>query len=161
MDFNEALERFAQTDPAEVREEIAKDVEDQRVRLVQREDSGHQLLIYTTDRGVNVELPVIQSSFWATQQQMAELFAVTQQDISHHLGRIYADGELSQEATHKDYLLVQTEGTRKVRRERAHYNLDAVISVGYRVNSKQGTMFRIWATQRLVQILTKGFYVDV
>jgi hypothetical protein len=161
MDFNEALQRFAQTDPAEVREEIAKDVEDQRVRLVQRDEGGHPLLIYTTDRGVNVELPVIQSSFWATQQQMAELFAVTQQDISHHLGRIYAEGELSQEATHKDYLLVQTEGTRKVRRERAHYNLDAVISVGYRVNSKQGTMFRIWATQRLVQILTKGFYVDV
>jgi hypothetical protein len=158
MDFDEALQRFAQTDPADVRQEIAVD---ERLRLVQREESGHPLLIYATDRGPEVELPYRNQTFWATQDQMADMFGVDRTSVTKHLANIYDEGELDRAATCEDSSQVQQEGGRTVRRSRPIYNLNAMISVGYRVGSKQGTMFRIWATDKLVQILTKGFYVDV
>lgn len=159
-DFDETLRRFAQTDPKEVDGEIAQDAE-QRVRLVGHEDEAHPLLIYATPKGINVELPYRQGTLWATQKQMAEMFGVQVPAISKHLTNIYNEGELEREATISKMEIVQKEGDREVRREPEHYNLNAIISVGYRIESKTGTMFRIWSTDKIVQILTKGFYVDV
>jgi hypothetical protein len=153
LDLNEAVERFAQTDPS--------DAQDQRVRLVQLAEDGHPLLIYTTDRGMRVDLPFRGQTLWATQDQMAAMFGVDRTSVSKHLANIYDEGELDQAATCEESSQVQKEGSRSVRRTRPVYNLNAMISVGYRVGSKQGTMFRIWATDKLVQILTKGFFVDV
>jgi hypothetical protein len=89
------------------------------------------------------------------------MFGVTQQAVSEHVRNIFKEGELpDNEATHKKFLLVRREGSRDVERNIDHYDLNALISVGYRVGSVEGTMFRIWATDKLFQILTKGFYVD-
>ena len=95
-----------------------------------------------------------------SQQQITELFQTTQQNVSLHLLNIYDEGELDEQATHKDVLLVRREGTRDVRRSVTHYNLDAIISVGYRVKSRVATQFRIWATERLREYLIKGFTMD-
>lgn len=153
--FDEALNRLARTSSQEVRE-------DERLRLVQREDTGPPLLIYATDRGVNVELRVDANTFWATQGQMADMFGVKQQTVSEHILNVYKDGELPDtEATHRKFRLVRLEGGREVGREIDHYDLNAVISVGYRVGSMQGTMFRVWATDKLFTYLQKGFVVDV
>ena len=157
LEFGEALERFIQTDPQEVREEIAKD---QQVRLIQRGD-GDPLIIYASDRGPSVELAFKGQTMWATQDQMASMFGVDRTSISKHLTKIYEEGELIESATCEETSQVRQEGGRTVTRARPRYNLNAMISVGYRVGSKQGTLFRIWATEMLVQILTNGFYVDV
>ena len=117
------------------------------------------MLIYATAKGINVELRFDGDTFWATQSQMAEMFGVDRTSITKHLGNIYDEGELEKAATCEETSQVRKEGQRTVQRAQPIYNLNAMISVGYRVNSKQGTMFRIWATERLVQILTKGFYV--
>ena len=160
MEFNEALERFALTDPKEVEQEAAKDAQDQRVRLVRRDADGPPLLIYATDRGMNVELRVEASSFWATQAQMADMFGVEEHTITYHLGQIYGEGELLREATTRKIRGVRREGTRDVSREIEHHDLNALISVGYRVGGKPGTMFRMWATDKLFRYLTKGFVID-
>jgi hypothetical protein len=97
---------------------------------------------------------------WLTQQHMAELFQTTQQNISLHLQNIYEEGELQREATHKESLSVRQEGARVVRRQVDFYNLDAILSVGYRVKSAVATRFRIWATQRLREYIVKGFVLD-
>ncbi|MGV3722674.1 MAG: virulence RhuM family protein [Actinomycetota bacterium] len=101
-----------------------------------------------------------EETVWLTQAQMAELFQTTKQNISLHIRNVFDEGELEAEATVKDYLTVQQEGERSVQRSLAHYNLDVVISVGYRVRSHVGTRFRIWATQRLREYLVKGFTLD-
>ncbi len=117
--------------------------------------------LYISDDGqVQLELKHTQETLWLTQAQMAELFAVKPQNITLHLKNIYAEQELSESATCKDYLQVQTEGEREVKRQRKHYNLDAVISVGYRVNSRRATQFRIWATQTLKQHLVDGYTLN-
>lgn len=156
-DFDETLRRFAQTDPKEVEAEIAKDA-DQRVRLVGREESAHPLLIYATPKGINVDLAVHDGSLWATQKQLADMFGVTRENITMHLGNVFREGELAEESVCKESLLTAADGKKYPTKT---YDLNAMISVGYRVGSKQGTMFRIWATDKLFQILTKGFYVDV
>jgi hypothetical protein len=162
MDIDNALERLAQVDPAEVRDNIAKEAEDQRVHLVQREEGGAPLLMYATPEGINVELRVDASSFWASQEQMAEMFGVTQQAVSEHVRNVFKEGELVEsEATHKKFLLVRQEGGRDVRRQIDHYDLNTLISVGYRVGGKPGTMFRVWATDKLFRYLAKGFVIDV
>ncbi len=97
-------------------------------------------------------------TFWLN--QIAELYGVDLRTISYHLGQIYDSGELSREATLRRIWRVQQEGNREVRREIEFYNLDAIISVGYRVNSAQATQFRIWATQTLREFVTKGFVLD-
>ena len=97
---------------------------------------------------------------WLAQPQMAELFQTTQQNISLHLQNIYEEGELERGATHKESLSVREEGTRSVQRRVDFFNLDAIISVGYRVKSHVATRFRIWATQRLREYIVKGFVLD-
>jgi hypothetical protein len=126
------------------------------------DDSGHRFIVYATEGGLpRVELRYEGGTFWASQGQMAAMFDVKQHTISEHITRIFAEGELSDtEATHRKFRLVRREGGREVTRNIDHYDLNTLISVGYRVGSVQGTMFRVWATDKLFQILTKGFYVD-
>ncbi len=93
---------------------------------------------------------VASESLWLSQKAMAELFQTTKQNVSLHLQNAFEEGELPVDATVKQYLTVQIEGTRQVSREVDHYNLDAILSVGYRVRSQRGTQFRIWATERAV-----------
>jgi hypothetical protein len=131
----------------------------EKVRLVE-DDTGHRVLIYAAEKGINVELRYEGDTFWASQAQMAKMFGVNIPSISRHLKNIFDDGELDAGATVSKIERVGDEGGREVRRQIETYNLNAMISVGYRVESKLGTLFRIWATERLVQILTKGFYVD-
>ncbi|MFP4351052.1 MAG: RhuM family protein, partial [Desulfococcaceae bacterium] len=97
---------------------------------------------------------------WLTQRHMSEVFDTTPENVLMHLKNIYKDGELCEQATTKKFLVVQTEGKRRVSRNLKHYNLDAVISVGYRVNSKRGVQFRIWATQRLHEYLVQGYTIN-
>ena len=99
-------------------------------------------------------------TFWLTQSGMAELFDCTPENIIQHLKNIYAEEELLPEATAKKFLVVRKEGTRNVRREIDHYNLDAIIAVGYRVNSKKATRFRQWATKTLKEYIQKGFVLN-
>ena len=99
-------------------------------------------------------------TFWLTQKKMAELFGIGVQTISHDLEKIYKSNELNEMATIRQSRIVQPEGTRQVAREVEFYNLDAIIAVGYRVNSRQATQFRIWATQVLREFLVKGFVLD-
>ncbi len=130
------------------------------VHLIEDADTGDRFLIYANDGGAQVELRVVGDSFWATQSQMAEMFGVNVPAISKHLKNIFEDGELEVNATISKMERVGNEGGRRVTRSIEIYNLNAVISVGYRVGSKQGTMFRIWATDKLMQYLTKGFVID-
>jgi hypothetical protein len=121
---------------------------------------GQALIYATADGTVRVEVLFGAETFWLTINRMAELFGATKQTISYHLQHIYDSGELSREATVKGIRTVQREGVREVTRTLDHYNLDAVISVGYRVNSRQATHFRIWATQTLREFIVKGFVLD-
>lgn len=118
-----------------------------------------QMLIYQ-DGGLNLQVRLDGETVWLTQAQIAELFQTTPQNITLHIAAIYEDGELGLEATCKDYLQVQTEGERQVRRSLKHYSLDMILAVGYRVRSQRGTQFRQWATARLSELLVKGFTLD-
>ena len=124
-------------------------------------ENDFRFLIYKSEEEeVSVNAVVKDESVWLTQKGMAELFAVEVPAISKHLANIYAEGELSQAATVSKMEIVQTEGTRNVRRQVDFYNLDAIISVGYRVNSRRATHFRIWATGVLKEYMIKGFVLD-
>ena len=123
--------------------------------------SESQILFYTTPQGkINISVRFVNETFWLTQKAMATLFDTTTQNITLHLKNIYLEGELEEEATCKEYLQVQLEGNREVERNQKFYALDAVIAVGYRVNSKQATAFRIWATHTLKEFIIKGFVLD-
>ncbi len=120
-----------------------------------------EIIFYTTPQGnVKVEVLVREETVWLTQKMLAELFQTTPQNITLHLKNIYAEGELEETATCKDFLQVQKEGSREVKRNQKFYNLDAIISVGYRVKSSIATQFRIWATRVLREFITKGFALD-
>lgn len=120
-----------------------------------------ELILYQTAEGtVRIEVLYESETFWLNQKKIAELFGVDLRTISYHLSEIYASGELQQDRTLRKVWRVQTEGSREVRREIEFYNLDAIISVGYRVNSTQATQFRIWATQTLREFIIKGFVLD-
>jgi hypothetical protein len=120
-----------------------------------------QFLIYQTEDGrTKIDVRFEDESVWLTQQMMAELFQTLRQNINLHISNIYDEGELLPKATCKEYLQVRQEGNRQVQRQRDHYNLDMVISVGYRVKSHLATKFRIWATQQLREFIVKGFVLD-
>ena len=119
------------------------------------------ILIYQDDSGNTVvEVHLIDETLWLTQQEMADLFQTSKQNISHHINKIFGDDELQREATVKKYLTVQKEGKRQVKRSVDHYNLDAIISVGYRLKSLVATKFRIWATQTLKDYIVKGYAIN-
>lgn len=120
-----------------------------------------ELILYESPEGkIRVEVHHEDETFWLSQRQMAELFGVEVQTVVHHLKEVYGTGELDQDATTRKFRVVRTEGKRSVSREIAHYNLDAIISVGYRVNSAKATRFRIWATNTLREFIVKGFVLD-
>lgn len=124
-------------------------------------ENSFQFLIYrSAEEDVSVDAFVKDDTVWLTQRGMAKLFDCTTDNISLHLKNIYAEGELDEAATTEESSVVQTEGSRQVRRSAKLYNLDAIISVGYRVNSRRATRFRIWATGVLKEYMTKGFVLD-
>lgn len=118
------------------------------------------VLFESRDGAVTLPVPVRDESVWLTRMQMADLFDVTPQNITIHLKKVYAAGELEREATSKDFLLVQTEGGRQITRSVNCYSLDAIISVGYRVNSARATQFRIWATSVLRDYIVRGYAIN-
>ena len=120
-----------------------------------------QFLIYQTEKGeTKIDVRFQDETVWLTQKTMAELFQVKPQNITMHLKNIYVEGELTEEATCKEFLQVQIEGNREVKRKQKFYNLDAIISVGYRIKSHIATKFRQWATQRIREYIVKGFVMD-
>lgn len=119
-----------------------------------------EMVIYQHEAGESVTVRLEGDTLWLTQRQISELLDTSTDNVGLHLKNIYSTGELAEEATTEDFSVVQTEGTRSVRRTVKHYNLDAIISVGYRVNSKRGTQFRQWATGVLRDHLTQGWTLD-
>lgn len=126
-----------------------------------QEHSKGQFLVYETEDGkLKIDVRFEEDSVWLTQQMMAELFQSSKQNLSYHINSVYEEGELAPEATVKKYLTVRKEGNREVKRELDYYNLDMIISVGYRVKSRIATRFRIWATKQLTEFIRKGFLLD-
>jgi hypothetical protein len=124
-------------------------------------NTENNIILYQDENGItHVSVRFNDEDLWLTQNQLAEIYDTTQQNISQHIDGVYKDAELSLESTHKKFLLVQTEGKRQVKREISHYNLDMVIAIGYRVQSQIATRFRRWATQRLHEYIQKGFALD-
>ena len=117
-------------------------------------------LYHIDGQNENAQVLIKDSTIWASQKTIAKLFGVDKSSVSRHIANIYAEGELSQNSTIAKIATVQNEGTRQVSREIEHYNLDMIISVGYRVNSKKATHFRIWATKVLKEFTLKGFVLD-
>ena len=120
-----------------------------------------KFLLYTTASGnVDVNVYLEDETLWLTQKELTVLFDVSKSTISEHFKNIFESGELDEIRTVRKFRTVRTEGERQVTRELEHYNLDAIISVGYRVNSAQATQFRIWATQILKEFIKKGLVLD-
>jgi len=120
-----------------------------------------EILIYQTEDGTTkIETRLIEESVWLTQAQIATLFGKARTTITEHIQNVFIEGELEQNRTCRKFRQVQNEGTREVEREIEYYNLDVIISVGYRVKSHRGTQFRIWATQRLKEYIIKGFALN-
>ncbi len=118
------------------------------------------ILYVSPDGEVRLDVRLEQETVWLTQRQMAELFDSSTDNIGLHIRNIFNERELAESATTEDYSVVQTEGQRQVRRQLRHYNLDAIISVGYRISSKRGTQFRIWATKTLRDHLLRGYTLN-
>lgn len=129
--------------------------------MVMLEENNNKIILYNTEDGqTKIDVRLQDDTVWLSQKQMSELFDCTLENIIFHLKNIYETSELTEEATTKDYLVVRKEGNRDVRRKIQIYNLDAIISLGYRINSIRGTQFRIWATQKLRDYIIKGFVMD-
>jgi len=121
----------------------------------------NEIVIYQSEAiPTRIDVKIEDETVWLSQAQMTELFQSTKQNISLHINNIYNEGELQKESTVKECLTVQIEGKRQVQRKITIYNLDVIISVGYRVKSKQGTQFRIWATKVLKDYLLKGYAIN-
>ncbi len=126
-----------------------------------KEEQKGEIILYQAENGTTkIEVRLENENVWLTQKMMAELFQTTPQNITIHLKNIFDEGELMEDSTCKDFLQVQNEGSRRVERKQKLYNLDAIISVGYRIKSHIATKFRIWATERLKEYIVKGFTMD-
>ncbi|MBR0350558.1 MAG: virulence RhuM family protein [Clostridia bacterium] len=124
-------------------------------------DNKNDILIYEDKDGITkVNVTFTDEDIWLTQNQLAEIYKTTQENISMHISNIYKENELPKDSTNKKFLLVQNEGSRSVKRNIDHYNLDMIIALGYRVQSEVAVRFRIWATQRLHEYIQKGFTMD-
>jgi hypothetical protein len=125
------------------------------------EDPQSSLILYQTEDGqTKVEVRLVNETVWLSQKLMAELFQKDIRTINEHIRNVFAEGELQPDATIRKFRIVQHEGNREVQRQVEYYNLDVIISVGYRVKSHRGTQFRIWATKRLREFIVKGFALD-
>ncbi len=121
----------------------------------------NNIIIYQDEDGITkVAVRFVDEDIWLTQNQIAEIYKTTQENISMHIKNIYKDKELNNDSTNKKFLLVRNEGNRQVKRNIDHYNLDMIIALGYRVQSQVATRFRVWATQRLHEYIQKGFALD-
>lgn len=130
-------------------------------KLIVMQTETNQLVIYQTPQGdTRIDVTVKGETIWLTQRQIADLFGTQRQAITKHLKNIYASGELDKNSTSSKMELLQMEGRRSIKREREYYNLDAILSVGYRVNSKNATVFRIWANKVLKQYLLQGYAIN-
>lgn len=126
-----------------------------------QDDSQQGLVVFSSETGeIALNLDRDHNTIWATQAQIAALFGCTDKNVIQHIGNIYDQGELDREGTSKKFLLVQDEGTRQVSRNVQHFNLDMILSIGYRVNSKQATKFRQWATKTLSDYVINGFTIN-
>ena len=124
-------------------------------------DEYGEILIYQTDDGqTNIEVKIEDDTVWLTQQQMSELFQTSRTNVVEHIKHIYEEGELDEISTCRNFRQVRKEGNREVTRQIPHYNLDMIISLGYRIKSVIATRFRQWATQRLKEYMIKGFTID-
>lgn len=125
------------------------------------DESNGDIIIYQTEDGLTkINVKIENETVWLSQQQMAELYGTTKQNISLHIKNIFEEQELIESSTVKEYLTVQKEGNRNVERNVKYYNLDMIISLGYRIKSKVATNFRKWATERLKEYMIKGFTMD-
>ena len=125
------------------------------------ENKINEIMIYEDKDGVTkINVKFMNEDIWLTQNQIADIYKTTQENISMHIKNIYKDNELNLDSTNKKFLLVQKEGTRNVKRNIDHYNLDMIIALGYRVQSDVAVRFRIWATRRLHEYIQKGFAMD-
>lgn len=123
--------------------------------------SNSEIVIYQSPAGdIKIDVRLENETVWLTQKLMSDLFQTTVPNINMHLKSIYEEGELEEETTIKDFLIVQKEGNREVKRKQKFYNLDAIISLGYRIKSQVATQFRIWATKRLKEYIVKGFSLN-
>ncbi|MFO7789585.1 MAG: RhuM family protein, partial [Bacteroidales bacterium] len=121
----------------------------------------NQIILYQAeDETTSLEVRVEDETVWLTQAQIVNLFASSKANVSEHIAHIFDTGELQKSSTVRKFRTVQNEGSRKVTRDLTHYNLDVIISIGYRVNSKRGVQFRIWANQVLKDYLLKGYAVN-
>lgn len=130
------------------------------VILQEDESTGDRFLVYSSEKGLRLDIRYEGETLWMSQAQIAELFGISRQGANNHVNNIYEEGELDREATCKEILQVREEGGREVSRRTLIHNLDAIIAIGYRVSTKQGTLFRRWATDKLVQFAAKGFVID-
>ncbi|MDO5617194.1 virulence RhuM family protein [Kocuria sp.] len=128
--------------------------------MMQEEARGQVLLYQRDDGSAGVEVKLEDQTVWLTQKQIAELFQTTRENVTMHARNIFDERELDPTATSKEFLQVRQEGGRQVKRQVLHYNLDFIISVGYRVKSKVATQFRIWATQCLKEYLVQGYSLN-
>ena len=125
-----------------------------------QQPSGEVILFQSDDGQTKIQVKFHDKSVWLSQRTIAELFQVSVKTANEHLVNIYEEGELQTAATIRNFRIVQTEGKRDVTREVTHYNLEAILAVGYRVRSSRGTQFRQWATKQLQEFLLKGFVID-
>ena len=124
-------------------------------------EENNKIILYNTEDGkAKIAVSLDGETVWLSQKQMAELFQTTVANINQHIGNVLKDGELQEFSTIKNSLIVQKEGARSIKRDVVFYNLDMIISVGYRINSLRGTQFRVWATQKLREYVVKGFVMD-
>ena len=127
-------------------------------KMCMRDDNNNEILIYQSENGMTkIEVTFIDETVWLSQQQMAELFQTSRTNVVEHIKHIYEEGELEEESTCRKFRQVRKEGSREVVRELPFYNLDMIISLGYRIKSIIATKFRRWATERLKEYMIKGF----
>lgn len=124
------------------------------------EQPGGEITLYQRGDAPAIDVRLDGDTVWLSQQQLADLFQTSRTNVVEHIANIYAEGELRQEATCREFRQVRTEGNRQITRRLPYYNLDLIISLGYRVRSHIATAFRIWATERLREYLVKGFTMD-
>ncbi len=126
-----------------------------------QEEKNNKIILYSTEDGkAEIAVSLEGETVWLNQKQMAELFNCSIDNVALHLKNVYSEGELDEQSTSEESSVVQKEGNREVARLVKYYNLDAIISIGYRINSLRGTQFRIWATQKLREYIVKGFVMD-
>ena len=138
---------------------MSNDIETKKIQM--ELPNNEQMIIYQTDDGtVKVDVRMRDDTVWLSQQQMAELYQTSRTNVVEHIRHIYEEGELTEDSTCRKFRQVQSEGKREVSREIPFYNLDMIISLGYRVKSSVATRFRIWATKLLNEYIRKGFALD-